>query len=86
MKAVPSLKLVAIYSRSKANSQALATAAGGDVEAYFDSDGGSGGGANSKNPDGLGDLLKRSDIDAVIIALPIPVQPPVIRRCLLCKL
>jgi predicted dehydrogenase len=29
----------------------------------------------------LGDLLQRQDIKAVIIVLPIPVQPDIIRRC-----
>jgi predicted dehydrogenase len=29
----------------------------------------------------LGDLLRRQDIKAVIIVLPIPVQPDIIRRC-----
>ena len=30
----------------------------------------------------LDDLLKRNDISAVIIVLPIPIQPDIIRRCL----
>jgi predicted dehydrogenase len=72
IRACDSLSLKAIYSRSEASSTALAKSA--DVDAYFDS---------PKSPSkSLDDLLQRKDIHAVVIALPILVQPAIIRKAL----
>ncbi|KAI5843728.1 hypothetical protein BZA05DRAFT_410471 [Tricharina praecox] len=70
------VQLKAIYSRSIASAEKLTAAAKEaglqDVEAYA---------SESKDHD-LEALLRREDIDAVIICLPIPVQPSIIRACL----
>jgi len=72
IQACDSLSLKAIYSRSEASATALAKSA--DVDAYFDS---------PKSPSkSLDDLLQRKDIHAVIIALPILVQPAIIKKAL----
>ncbi|KAM0801963.1 glucose-fructose oxidoreductase [Usnea florida] len=65
------LTLKAVYSRSSRSAQSLAV--GADVQLYSD-DAGSG--------RSCADVLKRSDIQAVIIALPIPQQPEYIRLAL----
>ena len=62
----------AIYSRSEKSATALAAPA--HVDAYFDSP--------STPSKSLDDLLKREDIQAVVVALPILVQPDVIRKAL----
>ncbi|KAM7208287.1 hypothetical protein V8F20_001265 [Naviculisporaceae sp. PSN 640] len=70
-------QLKAIYSRSQASAEGLIRDENLDakgVEAYFDSP--------ETEGKGLNDLLKRSDIHAVIIALPILNQPSVIRQAL----
>lgn len=75
---LPSLKrlganLKAVYSRSKSTATKLLTAAeklGFSLEVYSDE-------TEGKT---LDDLLKRSDITAVIILLPIPVQPDACRK------
>ncbi|KAI7977477.1 hypothetical protein EIK77_007099 [Talaromyces pinophilus] len=79
---LPSLKradanLKAVYSRSKSSASSLLAAAGelGFATAEID--------LYSEDSDtGLNALLARSDIRAVVIVLPITVQPAIIRRCL----
>jgi predicted dehydrogenase len=74
----PSLVLKAIYSRSASSARNLLVSASSsssphldyDVSIYSDDDG------------GLTALLSRPDIAAVMIALPITVQPSVILQCL----
>ncbi|KAE8550243.1 hypothetical protein EYB25_006464 [Talaromyces marneffei] len=69
VKGSSSYTLKAVYSRSQKSSTKLGEEAG--VDAYYD---------NPETPDrSLSNLLERSDIDAVIIALPITVQPDIIR-------
>ncbi|KAK4693207.1 hypothetical protein P7C71_g4148, partial [Lecanoromycetidae sp. Uapishka_2] len=68
------LSLKAVYSRSRLSARNLAQDTKHSAKAYFDSppiDGHS-----------LDDLLGREDVDAVIIALPIQVQPGIIRRAI----
>ena len=68
------LSLKATYSRSKCSAEKLAENATKTIDCYFDlpfSPGRS-----------LTDLLERDDIDAVVIALPIVVQPEVIKRAI----
>lgn len=69
-------ELRAIYSRSEKSATELATAAhevlGASPQVYHD------GAPNA----GLDALLARTDIDAVIVALPISVQPDIVRRAL----
>lgn len=72
MRAADTLTLKAIYSRSLKSAQSLATDTS-NVDLYSD-DSGSG--------KSLDDLLARSDIHAVIIALPILNQPDYIRKAL----
>jgi len=67
-----SLSLKAIYSRSSKSATALSEGLAG-VETYAD-DAGAG--------KSLADLLKRTDVEAVIIALPIPAQPDYIKQAL----
>jgi predicted dehydrogenase len=70
--------LVAIYSRSKRSAQALLQVAesqgsnASNITIYSDD-----GGDNN-----LENLLNRADVAAVIISLPILVQPDVVRKCL----
>ncbi|CAM1502644.1 Fc.00g074200.m01.CDS01 [Cosmosporella sp. VM-42] len=68
--------LKAIYSRSKATASTLVVEAKklglADIELYSEDTAGH----------TLDDLLKRDDIKAVVIVLPIIVQPDIIRRCL----
>jgi predicted dehydrogenase len=66
------LTLRAVYSRSLKSAKTLETES--SVDLYSD-DSGSG--------RSLDDLLKRDDISAVIVALPIKNQPNYIRKCLL---
>jgi len=73
VKASKDLTLKAIYSRSLKSAKTL-EADESVVDLYSD-DSGSG--------KGLDDLLKRSDVSAVIIALPIANQPEYVRRALL---
>ncbi|KAJ4854686.1 oxidoreductase family, NAD-binding rossmann fold domain-containing protein [Trichoderma breve] len=66
----------AVYSRSKSTASTLVAEASklgvANLELY------------SEDTSGhtLDDLLKRSDIEAVVIVLPILVQPSIVRRCL----
>lgn len=66
------LSLEAVYSRSQESAEQLVQAFTKLVSTYFDTPALAG--------RSLNDLLARKDIDAVIIALPIPVQPEVIER------
>lgn len=66
------LELRGLYSRSLASAQSIAQNAPGNVELYSDEKG-------SKN---YGHLLQRDDVQAVILALPIPVQPEYIKLAL----
>jgi predicted dehydrogenase len=69
--------LKAVYSRSKATATKLLTEAEklgfapGSIDLYSD-----------ETDKGLNDLLKRSDISGVIIVLPIPLQPEIVRKSL----
>ncbi|KAI5840259.1 hypothetical protein DFP73DRAFT_559349 [Morchella snyderi] len=73
VEACTNFSLKAIYSRSKASASAL-LAESSNVEIYSDD---SGAGHD------LDALLAREDIHAIIIALPIPLQPEIIKKCLL---
>ncbi|CAF9943289.1 MAG: hypothetical protein ALECFALPRED_010992 [Alectoria fallacina] len=68
------LTLKAVYSRSKACADNLANRAAKPVKTYYDSP--------TTSNHSLEDLLARKDIDAVIIALPICVQPTVIKEAI----
>ena len=70
IQACPDLELKAIYSRSLKSAQALAAGLDG-VEVYSDD--------SEKSCD---DLLARADVQAVIIALPIPVLPDYVKKAL----
>ena len=72
VEACPLLALKAVYSRSKKSVDALAELAEDSIDTYYD--------APRATRRSLDDLLDRSDIEAVIIALPITVQPEIIRR------
>jgi predicted dehydrogenase len=72
IQAVNTLSLKAIYSRSEKSATALAGSA--NVDAYFDDP--------STPSKSLDDLLAREDIQAVVVALPILVQPDVIKKAL----
>ncbi|KAF1941493.1 NAD(P)-binding protein [Clathrospora elynae] len=67
----PSLSLKAVYSRSLKSAKALSEKLS-DVELYSDD-------SEGKTYE---DLLKRSDVKAVVIALPIPNQPEYIKKAL----
>lgn len=69
IQACPLFSLKAIYSRSRDAAEKLANAA--DVDAYYDS-----------SDRSLDELLGRIDIQAVTIALPILVQPNIIKRAI----
>lgn len=70
--AAPTLSLKAVYSRSLKSAKSLET--GDEVSLYSD---------DSPTGHQLDDLLARSDIHGVIIALPILTQPQIIRKALL---
>ncbi|KFY35329.1 hypothetical protein V494_06008 [Pseudogymnoascus sp. VKM F-4513 (FW-928)] len=72
VEATPLLQLKAIFSRRLVAATTLATAAKGDVDSYADDNDGKDYAA----------LLARPDISAVIIALPINVQPTYIEAAL----
>ena len=59
-------EIVAVYSRTAATAQTLASAIGPEVKIYTD----------------LAELLMAPDIDAVDVVLPIPVMPPVVAQAL----
>ncbi|KAJ5664921.1 NAD-binding Rossmann fold oxidoreductase [Penicillium maclennaniae] len=72
--------LLAVYSRSAQSAQSVLTVAdelgatSSNIDIYADE-------LDSEGK-GLAALLQRSDIGAVIVALPILVQPDVVRKCL----
>lgn len=68
------LCLKAIYSRSMKSADALASLSTGSIDVYYDSP--------SRPNHSLEDLLSREDIKAVIICLPIMVQPDVIKKAM----
>ncbi|KAF3930742.1 hypothetical protein ABW19_dt0210189 [Dactylella cylindrospora] len=68
------LSLKAIYSRSKASVEATIAGDTAPVDIYSD---------DSGEGKGIDDLLKRDDIDFVIVALPILLQPAFIKKALL---
>ena len=74
VQANPLLSLKAIYSRSKASVDKLAETTAKPVDTYYDSP--------TASSHSLGNLLAREDIDAVTIALPIGVQPTVIKAAI----
>ncbi len=74
VQATPLFSLKAIYSRSKASADKLAQSAAKPVRTYYDSP--------PTSSCSLDHLLAREDIDAVIIALPICVQPIVIKQAI----
>ena len=74
VQANPLLSLKAIYSRSKASADQLAKSAAEPVRTYY--------GSPTTSNHSLDHLLAREDIDAVIIALPICVQPIVIKEAI----
>ncbi|KAK4049663.1 hypothetical protein OIV83_003938 [Microbotryomycetes sp. JL201] len=75
--AADGFKLLAVYSRSQQSAQELADAAkqypklAAGIDLYADNPGTNG---------GLDALLKRDDVKTVILALPIMVQPAIIKR------
>ncbi|KAI9765759.1 MAG: hypothetical protein M1840_007193 [Geoglossum simile] len=71
----PNLALKAVYSRSEASAQ-VATGGIDGVDIYCDDLG---------ETRGYNALLLRDDIQAVIIALPIPIQPSFVEKALLAK-
>ncbi|KAM0805783.1 hypothetical protein BDR22DRAFT_797819 [Usnea florida] len=74
VQATPAFSLKAIYSRSKASAEKLAKRAAKPVNIYYDSP--------TTSSHTLDDLLSCHGIDAVIIALPICVQPAVIQKAI----
>lgn len=76
IEANPSLSLKAVYSRSQRSAEALASASRdpSSVAVYFDSP--------AVEGKSLDDLLKRDDIAAVDVALPILHQPGVVEKAL----
>jgi predicted dehydrogenase len=77
---VPALKkndktaIAAIYSRSKSSAEKLAADAGDGVDVYYD--------CPAEGGKSVDDLLKRIDINAVIVALPITVQPEIVKKAM----
>lgn len=74
IKGCSQLLLKAVYSRSQQSAVSLANIAGEGVSAYFDTP--------HVPQRSLDDLLARTDIIAVVIALPITVQPEIVKRAL----
>ncbi|KDE06246.1 hypothetical protein MVLG_03405 [Microbotryum lychnidis-dioicae p1A1 Lamole] len=73
---VPSFSLAAVYSRSYHSASTLASdslLASHQIDVYSDD-------SDSSAKGSLDDLLARSDIDLVVLALPILIQPSVIRK------
>ena len=66
--------LKAVYSRSQKSAEALARECEASPEIYHD--------VPNTPGKSIGDLLKRKDIDAVIVCLPILVQPEIIQKSL----
>ncbi|KIW64066.1 hypothetical protein PV04_09025 [Phialophora macrospora] len=74
IQACPSLLLKAVYSRSQGSAEGLASTLTNKVDVYYDSPETSG-----KSVD---DLLKRDDIQAVIIGVPITAQPALVKKAI----
>jgi len=74
IEACPLLSLKAVYSRSKRSAETLAERVDEDIDIYFN--------APCVTGHSLDDLLAREDIHAVVIALPIPVQPGIIKKAI----
>ena len=74
VQANPLFYLKAIYSRSKASADKLAKSAAKPVKTYYESP--------ITSNHSLDHLLARDDIDAVIIALPVGVQPTVVKQAI----
>ncbi|WYZ44976.1 hypothetical protein EsH8_VIII_000292 [Colletotrichum jinshuiense] len=72
IEAAEGLVLKAVFSRSITSAQSIADTVSNAVELYSDD-----------TEKGFEDLLKRSDISAVVISLPIANQPPYIKAALL---
>jgi hypothetical protein len=68
------LTLKAIYSRSQTSAEALAAKSNDEVDVYFDNPASEG--------RSLADLLKRADIAAVVVCVPIVAQPVIIKQAL----
>ncbi|KAK3342560.1 hypothetical protein B0H65DRAFT_223273 [Neurospora tetraspora] len=82
IESVPSVSLKAIYSRSESSANTLASAASSPVDVYYDVPTGTGEANVGPEEKTLDALLARTDIDAVVIALPILAQPAVIQKAL----
>lgn len=77
VKACSSFSLKAVYSRSEAAAKTFAGITGSPADIFYDV------AASSASPShNLDALLARTDIQALIIALPIDVQPPIIKKAL----
>lgn len=76
IEASPALSLKAVYSRSRQSAETLAAASKdpASVSVYFDSPAAEG--------RSLDDLLRRDDVAAVVVALPILSQPGVVEKAL----
>lgn len=72
--ACPSFALKAIYSRSQKSAEGLVASAELKVDAYYDSP--------ETSSQSLEVLLKRDDIHAVMIGVPILAQPALIRKAI----
>ncbi|KAM0330669.1 hypothetical protein ACHAQA_003621 [Verticillium albo-atrum] len=72
IEAAKDLTLRAVFSRTLKSAQSIADVVSGSPELYSD-----------ESDNGFEALLKRSDIDAIIVSLPIANQPPYIRKALL---
>ncbi|KAJ0421459.1 hypothetical protein BJY00DRAFT_323252 [Aspergillus carlsbadensis] len=72
IEAAEDLELKAIFSRSLTSAKSTAALISRPVDVYSDESG-----------DGFAEILNRSDIDAVVISLPIATQPQYIRAALL---
>ncbi|KAL2760945.1 hypothetical protein ACRALDRAFT_2096640 [Sodiomyces alcalophilus JCM 7366] len=80
IEATPSLTLKAIYSRSEKSASLLATSASKPVDIYYDAPASTA--AAGGDDRSLDALLRRDDIAAVVVCLPILAQPAVIRKAL----
>ena len=72
MQACSFLSLKAVYSRTQVSAQRLVQEAAKPLDVYFDTPTLAGRSFNN--------LIHRQDVQAVIIALPIPVQPDIIKK------
>ncbi|KIW18212.1 hypothetical protein PV08_02500 [Exophiala spinifera] len=72
IRSVPALSLKAIYSRSQKSAETLAKTAGPGVEAYYE--------IPATSDRTLDALLKRPDVEAISVAVPISKSPDLIRR------